>query len=41
MEILKLITAPSKININCMGICILPTKEEKIREFGDKSILII
>lgn len=35
MEILKLITAPSKININCMGISILPTKEEKISEFGD------
>lgn len=37
----KLITAPSKININCMGISILLTIEEKISEFGDKSILII
>ena len=41
MKILKLITAPSKININCMGISVLPTTEEKISEFGDKSILII
>ena len=41
MKILKLITAPSKININCMGISVLPTIEEKISAFGDKSILII
>ena len=38
MKILKLITAPSKININCMGISVLPTIEEKISEFGDVNI---
>ena len=37
MKILKLITAPSKININ-LGISVLPTIEEKISEFGDVNI---
>lgn len=34
-------TVPSKININYMGISVLPIIEEKISVFGDKSLLII